>query len=216
MSRNFAEKIDHTLLKATATKDDILKLCKEAADYQFFSVCVNPIWVSTAKKALEGTDVRVCTVVGFPLGASPASVKAFETKQAIAEGADEIDMVIPIGAFLSGDNDTTYTHIAAVKEAAGDRIVKVILETSYLTDEDIVQGCELSVKAGADFVKTSTGFSDGGATLKHVSLMKGAVREQAKVKASGGIRDRQTMQAMVEVGADRVGASASVAIVTSS
>lgn len=199
--------IDHTLLKATATYDDILKLCSEANKYKFASVCVNPSNVSLAHKLLKDTGVYVCTVVGFPLGATPSDVKAYETTRAIADGADEIDMVINIGMAKAHNWDFVYEDIKAVVDAANGVLVKVIIECCYLTDEEKVEACKASVKAGADFVKTSTGFGTSGATVDDVRLMVKTVGDNAKVKASGGIRDRQTFEEMINAGASRIGCS---------
>ena len=204
--------IDHTILKATATYDDILKLCSEANQYHFASVCVNPCNVSLAHKLLTGTDVLTCTVVGFPLGATPSDVKAYETTRAIADGADEIDMVINVGMAKIGNWDYVYEDIKAVVDAANGVLVKVIIETCYLTDEEKVKACRAAVKAGADFVKTSTGFGTGGATVEDVRLMRSTVGDACKVKASGGIRNLTDFNAMIEAGADRIGCSAGVKI----
>jgi deoxyribose-phosphate aldolase len=207
--------IDHTLLKADATESDIRKLCAEARQHVFASVCVNPAWVGLAAKLLDGSPVKVCTVIGFPLGATTATAKAVETRDAIANGAREIDMVINVGALKSGDDDRVRRDIAAVVEAArGTAIVKVILETALLSREEKVKACLLAKMAGADFVKTSTGFSTGGATVEDIALMRQTVGPDMGVKASGGIRDRATADAMVAAGATRIGASASVAIAT--
>jgi deoxyribose-phosphate aldolase len=207
--------IDHTLLKPEATKAQIEKLCAEAKEYHFMSVCVNPTWVKYAAELLAGTDVKVCTVIGFPLGANTPAVKAFETAQAIQDGATEVDMVINIGALKSGMYDLVLDDIKAVVQAAqGKALTKVIIETCLLTDEEKVKACELAKEAGADFVKTSTGFSTGGATVADIALMRKTVGPEMGVKASGGVRDTATAKAMVEAGANRIGASASVAIVT--
>jgi deoxyribose-phosphate aldolase len=207
--------IDHTLLKPEATKAQIEKLCAEAKEYHFMSVCVNPTWVKHAAELLAGTDVKVCTVIGFPLGANTPAVKAFETAQAIQDGATEVDMVINIGALKSGMYDLVLDDIKAVVQAAqGKALTKVIIETCLLTDEEKVKACELAKEAGADFVKTSTGFSTGGATAADIALMRKTVGLEMGVKASGGVRDTATAKAMVEAGANRIGASASVAIVT--
>jgi deoxyribose-phosphate aldolase len=213
-ARQIASMIDHTLLKPEATKEQIHKLCEEAKEHGFASVCVNPFWVREAAKLLAGTGVKVCTVVGFPLGATTKETKAFETKDAIAGGAEEIDMVLNIGALKSGDYETVRDDIRAVVEAAGGAVVKVILETGLLTEEEIVKASDLSKEAGAHFVKTSTGFGKGGATVEAVRLMRQTVGESMGVKASGGVRDLETALKMVEAGANRIGASASVAIVT--
>jgi deoxyribose-phosphate aldolase len=206
--------IDHTLLKPEATADMIDKLCAEAKQYDFASVCVNPVWVKRCAELLNGTDVKVCTVIGFPLGANTPAVKAAETRDAIANGATEVDMVLNIGALKSGDLELVKQDIAAVKQAAGDVLVKVILETGLLTDEEKVTACKLCVEAGADYVKTSTGFGPGGATVEDVALMRKTVGPDIGVKASGGVRDRATALAMIEAGASRIGASAGIAIVT--
>ncbi|MDT2817705.1 deoxyribose-phosphate aldolase [Vagococcus lutrae] len=212
---NVAKLIDHTALKANTTKEDILKLIEEAKEYGFFSVCINPYWVSLAAKELAESDVKVCTVIGFPLGANSSAVKAAETKQAIEDGANEVDMVINVGALKSGDEQTVLEDIKAVVDAtAGKTLVKVIIETALLTDEEKVKACQLAVEAGADFVKTSTGFSTAGAKPEDVKLMKETVGDKAEVKASGGIHSKADVDAMVEAGATRIGASAGIAIVT--
>jgi len=211
---NIASMIDHTLLKPEATEDMIKKLCDEAKEYGFVAVCVNPFYVKKAKELLEGTNVKVATVVGFPLGANVKEVKAFETKKAIEDGAEEIDMVINIGALKNKDYETVKEDIKAVVEAAGDKaIVKVIIETCLLTDEEKVKACELAKESGAHYVKTSTGFSKAGAKVEDVKLMKKVIGEDMKVKASGGIRDYETAKAMIEAGASRIGASSSVKII---
>ena len=215
MMMDLAKMIDHTNLKASTVKEEILKLTKEAKDYQFASVCVNPTWVELAAQELRGTDVKVCTVIGFPLGANTKEVKVFETKDAIEKGAEEIDMVINIGKLKDGDYDYVESEIAGVVEASkGKAIVKVIIETCLLTDDEKKQVCSLAVKAGADFVKTSTGFSTGGATIEDIALMKQTVGAHVGVKASGGIRSKEDAQAMVHAGATRIGASSGIAIVT--
>ncbi len=205
--------IDHTVLKPETTKAQILSLCEEAKQYDFASVCVNPTWVSTCAKELEGTDVKVCTVIGFPLGATLKEVKAFETKCAIEAGATEVDMVINIGAAKDQNWELVYEDIKAVVDAANGVLVKVIIETCLLTDEEKVKACEMSVKAGADFVKTSTGFSTGGATVEDVKLMRQTVGANVGVKASGGVRTSEDMNAMVEAGANRIGTSGGVSLV---
>ncbi|EMR05896.1 Deoxyribose-phosphate aldolase 2 [Bhargavaea cecembensis DSE10] len=213
MSINVASMIDHTLLKPEVTKEQIVKLCSEAREYQFASVCVNPYWVETAASELSGSDVKVCTVIGFPLGAGTKETKAFETKDAIEKGAQEIDMVINIGALKSGDEETVEADIRAVVEAAaGKAIVKVIIETCLLTNDEKIIACRLSKQAGADFVKTSTGFSTGGATVEDVALMRLTVGDEMGVKASGGVRSLEDLQAMAEAGATRIGASSGVKI----
>jgi len=211
--KEMASMIDHTLLKPDATEAQIEKLCEEAKTYRFASVCVNAHWVKKAAEQLKGTGVKVCTVVGFPLGATTKETKAFETRQAVENGATEIDMVLNIGALKSGDQLAVKEDIEAVVEAAGGHIVKVILETGLLSDEEIVQASRLAKEAGAHFIKTSTGFGPGGATVEHVQLMRKTVGGALGVKASGGIRDWATAKQMIEAGANRIGASASVAIV---
>ncbi|WP_342425266.1 deoxyribose-phosphate aldolase [Paenibacillus sp. FSL L8-0502] len=210
---NIAALIDHTLLRADATKDEITKLTAEAKKYQFASVCVNPAWVAYAAEQLAGTGVAICTVIGFPLGASTSATKAFETKDAISNGATEIDMVINIGALKARDVQLVEQDIRAVVEAAAGTLVKVIIETCLLTDEEKVLACELSVKAGANFVKTSTGFSTGGATVEDVALMRKTVGPEIGVKASGGVRSLEDVQKLVEAGASRIGASSGVKII---
>ncbi len=210
-----ARLIDHTLLKPDATEEQIKKLCQEALEFSFASVCVNPSWVPLAAKLLEGSLVKVCTVIGFPLGATTPTTKAIETRDAIANGAREIDMVINVGALKSGDDQLVLRDIEAVVAAArGQALVKVILDTALLTKEEIVKACLLAKRAGADFVKTSTGFGGGGATVEDIALMRQTVGEGMGVKASGGIRDRKSAEALVAAGASRIGASASVAIAT--
>lgn len=210
---NVAALIDHTLLRADATKAEITKLTEEAKKYEFASVCVNPTWVAYCAEQLAGTSVKVCTVIGFPLGATTSAVKAFEAANAIQNGAGEVDMVINIGALKDGDHTLVEQDIKAVVEAAaGQALVKVIIETSLLTDEEKVKASELAVRAGADFVKTSTGFSTGGATPEDVALMRRTVGDQVGVKASGGVRSLEDMTKMVEAGATRIGASSGVKI----
>ena len=205
--------IDHTLLKQDATEKQIDRLLSEAKDYDFASVCVNPCWVAHAKSGLAAdTEVKVCTVVGFPLGATTSAVKAYETKEAIQNGADEIDMVINVGALKSGNASLVESDIRAVVEASGDKLVKVIIEACLLTDEEKVLACQLAQKAGADFVKTSTGFSIGGATLPDVKLMRQTVGPEMGVKAAGGARSYADAVAFVEAGATRIGTSSGVAI----
>ena len=214
MTKQIARMIDHTLLKPDAVTSEIEALCKEARVYGFASVCVNPCWVKLCAELLKDSEVKVCTVIGFPLGAASPETKAFETKQAIADGAGEVDMVINIGALKDRDTGTVEYDIRAVTDAAvGKALVKVIIETSLLTDEEKRLACELAVKAGADFVKTSTGFSGGGATVQDIKLMREAVGPDIGVKASGGVRDKESALAMVEAGATRIGASAGVSIV---
>lgn len=205
--------IDHTLLKPEATKAQIEKLCGEAAEYDFKSVCVNPYYVKYAKELLKESDVLVCTVIGFPLGQNTTAIKVSETKDAIQNGADEIDMVINIGALKSKDGDYVLNEIKEIRNACKGKTLKVIIETCILTDEEKITACKLSKEAGADFVKTSTGFSTYGATVEDVKLMRETVGEDMGVKASGGIRDRETALKMVEAGATRLGVSAGVEIV---
>lgn len=213
MKTNYASMIDHTLLKAEATKEQIEKLCAEAKEFGFASVCVNPTWVKYCSELLQDSNVLVCTVIGFPLGANTTAVKVFEAKDAIANGAQEVDMVINIGALKDQNFELVQADIAAVVEAAkGSAIVKVIIETCLLTEEEKVKACELSVAVGADFVKTSTGFSTGGATAEDIALMRKTVGPELGVKASGGVRSLEDMQKMVEAGATRIGASSGVAI----
>lgn len=210
---NIASLIDHTLLKAEATAPQIEQLCKEAAEYKFASVCVNPAWVALAAKQLDQSEVKVCTVIGFPLGASTSETKAFETTDAIEKGAGEIDMVLNIGALKSGQEDVVKADVEAVVNAAkGKAIVKVILEICLLTDEEIKLASRLSKEAGADFVKTSTGFSTSGATVEAVRLMRETVGPDLGVKASGGVRSLEDVEKMVEAGATRIGASSGVQI----
>ena len=210
--------IDHTLLKPDATADDIETLCREAAEHSFATVCVNPTWVALAARQLRGTRVGVCSVVGFPLGATTADVKAYETRRAIVDGATEIDMVINVGALKSGDLRVVEQDIEAVATACRACSVtsKVIIEAALLSDEEKVTACTLAKAAGADFVKTSTGFGPGGATVADVALMRRVVGESMGVKAAGGVRDLGQVQAMVAAGASRVGASAGVRIVRES
>ncbi|WP_349237105.1 deoxyribose-phosphate aldolase [Bacillus sp. REN3] len=214
MTNELNRMIDHTLLKAEATETQIVKLAEEAKEYKFASVCVNPTWVKTAAEVLKDTEeVKVCTVIGFPLGASTSEVKAFETKNAIENGATEVDMVINIGALKDKQYDAVEKDIKAVVEAAkGKALTKVIIETCLLTDEEKTMACKLSVNAGADFVKTSTGFSTGGATAEDVALMRKTVGPDIGVKASGGVRSLEDAQKMIEAGATRIGASSGVAI----
>lgn len=213
-SGDVARFIDHTLLKPEATRGEIETLCTEAREFGFASVCVNPTWVKDCAFQLYGSPVKVCTVVGFPLGATPWDVKAYETRRAIFDGATEIDMVINIGALKSGDDECVKRDIRAVVEAAheGCAIVKTIIETALLTDEEKVRACVLAKAAGADFVKTSTGFSKGGATVADIELMRRAVGSQVGVKAAGGVRDLASAKEMLAAGATRLGASAGVRI----
>jgi deoxyribose-phosphate aldolase len=215
MTKNIAQLIDHTLLKADATKAEIMILLEEAKQFKFASVCINPTWVKTAAEFLNDTpEVKVCTVIGFPLGATTPEVKAFETTNAIENGAKEVDMVINIGALKDKQYDLVEKDIKAVVDAAkGKALTKVIIETCLLTDEEKVKACELAVKAGADFVKTSTGFSIGGATAEDVALMRKTVGPEIGVKASGGVRSLEDTEAMIKAGATRIGASSGVKIV---
>ncbi|MFJ7726994.1 deoxyribose-phosphate aldolase [Neobacillus sp. NPDC097160] len=211
---NVAAMIDHTLLKPEATREQIESLCQEAKENKFFSVCVNPAWVSTSKELLQGSSVKVCTVIGFPLGATTSETKVFETKNAIDNGADEVDMVINIGALKDKNDRLVEDDIRAVVEAAkGRALTKVIIETSLLTKDEKIRACELSVKAGADYVKTSTGFSTGGATVEDIALMRQTVGPEIGVKASGGVRGTADVQNLIEAGATRIGASSSVSII---
>ena len=205
--------IDHTILKATASSSDIKKLCAEAIEHEFYSVCVNGCYVADAKHLLQGTDVKVAAVVGFPLGAMTTAAKVFEAKEAVENGASEIDMVINVAKLKDGEFEYVENEIRQIKEAIGDNVLKVIIETCYLTDEEKVKACELSLVAKADFVKTSTGFGTGGATYEDVKLMKSVVGDNAKVKASGGVRDKETAQKYVELGAERLGTSSGIDIV---
>ncbi len=208
---NYNKYIDHTILKADATKQDVIKICDEAIKYDFASVCINPCWVSFAADYLKDSDVNVCTVIGFPLGANTSKVKAYEAKEAVDNGADEVDMVINIGALKAGDEEVVYQDIKAVVDAT-DKLTKVIIETCLLTDEEKVIACKLAKKAGADYVKTSTGFSTGGATVHDVALMKETVGNELKVKASGGVRSYDDMLAVIEAGASRIGTSSGVSL----
>lgn len=210
---NIAQLIDHTLLKSAATRQDVARLCAEARRYGFCSVCVNPFWVSYAKAQLAGSSVKVCTVIGFPLGANTTPVKAYETEQAVKDGADEIDMVINIGALRAQEYDLVRADIQAVRQACSGKVLKVIIETSQLTDEEKTTACQLATQAGADFVKTSTGFVGAGATAADVALMRKAIAPHMQVKASGGIRTRADVDAMTAAGATRIGASSGIAIV---
>lgn len=206
--------IDHTLLKSTATERDIIDLCNEAKKYKFFSVCINSSYIPLAKQLLKGSSVKICTVVGFPLGATATSTKVFEAKQAIEAGAHEIDMVINIGFLKSKNYVEVFKDISDVKLAIGRIPLKVIIEISELSKNDIVKACEISLDAKADFVKTSTGFSKSGATLTAVKIMRKTVKNRAKIKASGGIGDLETAQKYIDIGVDRIGTSKGVAIVS--
>ena len=206
---------DHTILKADATKEDVKKVCEEAMAYSFCSVCVNSYYVPYVAELLHGSDVKICTVVGFPLGAMYTRAKALEAKIAVMDGADEVDMVINIGALKDKDYDVVLEDIKAVKEACGNALLKVIIETCLLTDEEKIKACELSKEANADFVKTSTGFSTAGAKVEDVRLMRDTVGNDMGVKASGGIHDKEFANALVEAGASRLGTSATIKIVES-
>ncbi len=210
---NIASYIDHTVLAADATEEKIQKLCNEAKEWKFASVCVNTCWTKFCVQELEGTGVNVCTVVGFPLGAMCTKAKAFEAKCAVEDGATEVDMVINIGLLKDHKDDLVEEDIREVKKACGDKVLKVIIEACLLTDEEKVRACELSVKAGADFVKTSTGFSKWGAKVEDVALMRKTVGPKVGVKAAGGIRTYEDAVNMIEAGANRLGCSAGIAIV---
>lgn len=210
--QELAGMMDHTLLKAFATPQDIERICKEAIEIGAASVCVNPVHVKQVSEMLKGTGVKTCTVIGFPLGANTSETKAFETKDAIANGAEEVDMVINIGALKSGNEEQVYKDIKAVVDAAENTLVKVIIETCYLTDAEKVMACQAAQKAGADFVKTSTGFGTGGANAHDVELMKKTISDTMKVKASGGMRKWEDVQPVLKAGADRLGVSASIDI----
>lgn len=209
---DLAKYIDHTLLKPQADKAAIENLCAEARKYGFFSVCVNPYWVPFCKQQLQGSGVKVCTVIGFPLGANTTQTKVFEAKDALSNGADELDMVVNLGAVKTQDWDTVLKDVEAVRHAGEHFTLKVIIETSVLTDEEKVKLCQLCAQAGADFVKTSTGFTGGGATVEDVRLMRAHIPAHMQVKASGGVRTRQDFDAMVAAGATRIGASSGVKI----
>ena len=204
---NYNKLIDHTLLKPDATPEQIIKLCDEAKQFDFMSVCVNPAYVPLASACLQGSDVKVCTVIGFPLGMNLTRNKIDEAKLAISQGADEIDMVINVGMLKAGENDYVKEEIRELKSVAGKNVLKVIIETCLLTDEEKVRVCRLAKEAGADFVKTSTGFSTGGATAHDVKLMRETVGPEMGVKASGGVRTHEDLLAMVEAGASRIGTS---------
>lgn len=215
--KNLASYIDHTILKPETSEKDVIKICNEALEYGFASVCINPCFVRLANNILKGSEVKVCTVVGFPLGANTYAVKAFEANEAIQNGAEEIDMVLNIGALKEGRLDNVQEDIAAVaKVCKGKALLKVIIETCLLSEEDKIEACKIAKLAGADFVKTSTGFSTSGATEADIALMKKTVGEELGVKASGGIRDYNTALSMIKAGATRIGASASVKIINES
>ncbi len=207
--------IDHTLLKANATVQDIKNLCTEAKEHNFYAVCVNSYYVALADSELMHTDIKVASVVGFPLGSMTTRVKVFEAKQCIDQGADEIDMVLNIGLLKSGYHKIVEDEIRAVKKVIGDKVLKVIFENCYLTDEEKKIACKLSLNAGVDYIKTSTGFGTGGATLEDVQLMKNEVGDQLKIKASGGIRDIETARKYIDLEVSRIGTSSGIAIVTS-
>jgi deoxyribose-phosphate aldolase len=211
--RDLARVIDHTILKPDATEAEVKRFCEEAVAHGFASVCVNPVWVATVAAALAGSKVATCSVVGFPLGALPAGVKANEAAAVVAAGANEVDMVIDIGALKSGNTSRVEADIAAVKRACGPALLKVIIETCLLNHVEKVTACDLAVAAGADFVKTSTGFSTGGATVDDIKLMRATVGPKLGVKASGGIRTADVARAMLQAGATRIGASSSLAII---
>jgi deoxyribose-phosphate aldolase len=209
---SLAKMIDHTVLAAHATKGKVSQLCDEARDFGFFSVCVNPCWTSFAAEKLQGSDVEVCVVAGFPLGANKSEIKALEAKTAVAEGAGEVDMVMNVGALRAKDYDYVSDDIKRVVDATGDALLKVILETCYLTNDEIVKACELCVEAGADFVKTSTGMGGFGAFPDHIKLMRSVVGPDIGVKASGGISNFKDVWRLVNAGASRIGASAGIGI----
>ena len=206
--------IDHTLLKATATTNEIIKLCEEAKEHDFFSVCVNSSYVKLAKKQLKKSKVKVCSVIGFPLGAMSTKAKVYEAKQALKDGADEIDMVINVGLLKSNDLKKVYKDIKEVKKVMSKKTLKVILETCYLDKEEILKVSTLALKAKADFIKTSTGFGTGGATIEDVKLMKSVAGDKIKIKASGGVRDAETAQKYIDLGVSRLGTSSGIAIVS--
>ena len=205
--------IDHTLLKADATKEAIIKLCNEAKEYDFKTVCVNPCWIEECVKQLKDSDVKVCTVVGFPLGAMTSAAKAYEAKQAIELGADEVDMVINIGRLKDNDLDYVTKDIQMVKESCGNHVLKVIIETCLLSDEEKLKACDCIKAANADFVKTSTGFSLHGATVEDVALLKNYVKDSLKVKAAGGVKTTEDLHKMIEAGADRIGTSSGTSLI---
>lgn len=207
--------IDHTLLKPTATPADIQHLCEEALKHQFFAVCIPPSYIQSAKSALKNSGVKIATVIGFPLGAMTTEAKVFEAKDALAKGADEIDMVINIGMLKAGDNNYIEKEIAEIKKAIGPKVLKVIIETCYLSDAEKESACRAALIAKADFVKTSTGFGTGGATFEDVKVMKRIAGEDMKIKASGGIKDRETAIKYVELGVSRLGTSSGIKLVTS-
>jgi deoxyribose-phosphate aldolase len=216
-NKELAKYIDHTLLKPDTKQENIEKLIGEAKEHEFASVCVNPYWVPLCYDKLKDTNVKVCTVIGFPLGATSTNTKVFETRQAIKDGAAEVDMVINIGELKTGNDIQVKEDIEAVVQAAGKEVLtKIIIETSLLTDDEKIRACKLAKEAGADYVKTSTGFSGGGATRSDIELMRRTVGEDMGIKASGGVRDSNTVNNMIEAGATRIGASAGVAILNDS
>lgn len=206
--------IDHTLLKATASKNDIVKLCKEAKEFNFYAVCVNGCYVELAKQELYKSDIKIAAVIGFPLGAMATEAKVFEAKNCIEKGASEIDMVINIGKLLDGENEYIENEIRSIKKAIGNNILKVIFETCYLSKKQIKTASELAVNAGVDFVKTSTGFGTSGATFKDVEVMKKVVKNNAQIKAAGGVRDKETAEKYINMGVTRLGTSSGVSLVT--
>ena len=206
--------IDHTLLKPTATTSDIINLCKEAKEHNFYSVCVNSCYVKLAKKELKNSDIKICSVVGFPLGAMSAKAKVFEAKRAIKDGADEIDMVINIGLLKSKKYRSVEKEIRAIKKSIQKKVLKVILETCYLNEEEIVKASKLALKAKADFIKTSTGFGSRGASIEDIKLMKSVAGDKMKIKASGGIKDGKTAMEFIELGVGRLGTSSGIALVS--
>ncbi|WP_291867899.1 deoxyribose-phosphate aldolase [Maribacter sp.] len=210
----FQDYIDHTILKPTATVLDIKNLCKEAVDYNFYAVCVNGCFVEIAKKELQNSKVKLAAVIGFPLGAMSTKAKVSEAIECVASGADEIDMVINIGQLKSGDSNFVRSEIKQIKKAIGDTVLKVIIETCFLTTGEKKEATKLTMEAGADFVKTSTGFGTGGATLEDVQLMKSIVGDTVKIKASGGVRDKETALEYIKLGVSRIGTSSGIAIVS--
>lgn len=210
---NYNKFIDHTILKPDASLEDIKRICKEAKEYNFMSVCVNPAFIDLCKNELKDSDVKVCTVIGFPLGATLPQAKALETREAVFEGADEIDMVINVTMLKAHQDDYVYNEIEKVRRSCMGKVLKVIIETCLLTDEEKVRACLLAKKAGADFVKTSTGFSTGGATVHDIELMRKTVGPEMGVKASGGIRTHEDLLAMIKAGATRIGTSSGPKII---
>jgi len=208
-----AKYIDHTYLKAFATESDIEKLCQEAIEHDFHSVCINPCWIELAKRKLAGSDVKVCTVIGFPLGANQTQVKAYETEEAVAFGADEIDMVMNVGAAKSGRWDIVQRDMEAVVKASKGVLVKVIIENCYLSVEEMKMACKIVMESGADFVKTSTGFGDYGARFKDVKIMKAVVGDRIMIKAAGGVRTPEDFDKMIEMGVMRIGTSSGTALI---